>query len=346
MERPVMNPMFMEEDATAEKQRRRLFRLTWITSPFKLFFKLFLTDIGRWRRARFRVEDGTPTQRFLRGLFYRLAFVPLLIGIAVAALVFAGTHPIQTPALADPLTLGIYCDNVTVWAEDGTRLEGWIAPLLSAESILAHKDKALRQKNPAVLLVHDHAGSREQLLPLARPLHEAGFVVMAVCLRGSGSSERRGVTFGLDESMDVRAAVDLLRRKEYVDPNKIAVVGVGTGAVAAVLAAEQDPGLATLVLEDLVLSPDEMIAGRIAPKHPWLRWMTPLCKWGFEIAYRVDTKNMSGDHYEETLKTRSVLMLDGERTKLNAVEPQGQTQVLGFLTSRLLPSDDAVAGTH
>jgi dienelactone hydrolase len=87
------------------------------------------------------------------------------------------------------------------------------------------------------------------MLPLVRPLHDAGFVVMVVALRGCGASAPAGETFGLLESNDVKAAVAVLRKRPFVDPNRIAIVGVGAGANACVLAASEDAGIKALVLD-------------------------------------------------------------------------------------------------
>src|SRR3954467_8110740 len=114
------------------------------------------------------------------------------------------------------------------------------------------------------------------MLPLVRPLHDAGFVVLVVGVRGSGTTTPAAQTFGLTEWMDVRAAAEMLRRRPYVDANKIGGAGIGTGATAALLAAEPDDGLRALVLDDPASSADEVVAHRLAPRLPYLEWMRPI----------------------------------------------------------------------
>ena len=160
-------------------------------------------------------------------------------------------------------------------------------PLVDASAVLVQKEEALRHKHPAAVLVHDFANSRQQMLPLIRPLHQAGFIVLVVGLRGSGPGGI-GSTFGLCESMDVKAAVEMLRRRSFVDPQKIAILGIGTGATAALLAAKDDPQLAALVLDHPLHDAPAAIAQRLIPDQPLLQWMQPLCKWGFELYYRAD----------------------------------------------------------
>src|SRR5262249_29813903 len=143
---------------------------------------------------------------------------------------------------------GVYYDPVNFLSDDGARLEGWLVPVVDAKKVLEEKDQIIGKRYPAVVLVHDFAGSRQQLLPMVQPLHNAGFVVLAMNLRGTTQSAREAQTFGIKEAMDVKAAVDMLRRRLFVDPAKIAVVGIGTGANAAMIAGRNDPSIAALVL--------------------------------------------------------------------------------------------------
>jgi len=316
MQRPVMNPMFMEEkDAAPAKKpklsaKRRLvqFACTWGLRGLKLARRVLFTNLFRMNQARLRVEDGTPTQRFVRALLYRLAFVPVLLALFVAALVFAVTHPPRAiGAEGDPLVHGVYYDPVTFLAEDGTRLEGWLVPVYDAKRVLEEKERALHKKHPAIVLVHDYTGTRQQMLPLVPKLHDAGMVVLVFSLRGSGASESAAQTFGLKESMDVRAAVDMLRRRAYVDPARVSVMGVGTGANAAMIAAEQDSSIAALVLDRPVESFEAAMSGRLGEDERWVKALMPLLKWTFEAMYHVDADHLNAAEFTGTVSSRPTL---------------------------------------
>ena len=71
--------------------------------------------------------------------------------------------------------------------------------------MLELKNKVYRGKQPAVLLVHDFNATPSQMVPLVAPLHEQGYEVMVVGLRGVGRGRVAAQTFGLNESVDVRA---------------------------------------------------------------------------------------------------------------------------------------------
>jgi hypothetical protein len=261
------------------------------------------------RKTAFRDEEGSVVGRFCRGVAYRLLFLPLLVAITASAFVFSGTHPKAKPVELDPSSAGLYYDPVAFASADGTHLEAWIVPVVSAKEVLAKKEKMLRAKHPAVLLVHDFGKSQQQMLPLLAPLQEDGIVTMTLGLRGSLPGPRVGQTFGLREAEDVSAAVTLLRNRPFVDPDRIAVLGIGTGATAAVRAAEKNAGIQLLVLLGAPADAREVLARRVGPQRVGLQWMQPFCKWAFELGYSVDAEEISLDRYTKVLDSRGALLL-------------------------------------
>jgi len=250
MKRPVMNPSFLDDGpagahggSKAAAHARRFLALLWRVVKF-----LFTDVLRRHRKEKLRDEVGTPLSRFLKALLYRLLFVLTLIAVLVGVLVVTATHPKTATGVMDPVSQGVYYDPVELLSLDNTKLEGWLVPVIDARRILIEKESMLHRKHAAVVLVHDFGASRQQVLPLVSPLHDAGYVVLAINLRGRGPSANIGSTFGLNEAQDVRAAVELLRRRSYVDPDAIGVLGIGTGATAALIAAEQDPRIHALIL--------------------------------------------------------------------------------------------------
>jgi hypothetical protein len=262
--------------------------------------------------------------------------VPIFASLLACALVYSGTHPLTNGSPLDPASVGLYYDPVTLLADDGVRLEGWLIPAITARAVIDQKDNVLREKHPAVVLIHDFGNRRQQMLPLLQPLHEAGFVVLVVGMRGTGNgaggAATPGQTFGLREAGDVKAAVDLLRKRTFVDPNRIALVGVGSGASAALIQLTSDPTIAAAVLEDPNHTLDSVLTERVVPQHKWLRWMQPLCKWTFEIAYEVDSEDLNIQRHVKTLQARPVLMLDGQAVYEDFSSHTRVDQIREFLT--------------
>lgn len=305
MDRPVMNPNFFDEEpAQAAKLGLRLAHL--IKTIARGICSLLL-----WRPFVLvsRQTDASPTwARILRGILYRLAVVPFILAGLVAAFVWHGSHPAAPPVASDPTSLGLHYDPITILSQDGVRLEGWIVPVLDARIVLEEKDRALNRTYGAVVLVHDQGMSPAQMLPLVRPLHNAGLVVLGIGMRGTGTFEPVGQTFGLREAADVNAAVQMLRRRQYIDPQHIGVLGVGSGATAALLSMENDPAIATVVLQNMPTDAESALR-RIGPRSDWLAFLRPLCRRVFETAYEVDLSDLSLSVHADVLRSHPALIL-------------------------------------
>jgi pimeloyl-ACP methyl ester carboxylesterase len=342
MQRPVMQPTFSADDMKPEIRKKKV-------NKFSSFFKNNVLGFVKWciksllsspvkLKRRTEASDKPPiTSRLVRGLAYRALFLPVLVALSSATLVFTGTHPSTAFSATDPATFGVYFDPVAFEAEDGTRLEGWISPVVSARSILEQRDRILRTKHPAVILVHDFGQPPQTVLPLFQPFHEDGIVVIAIGMRGTNAStmQTAGQTFGLKEAMDVQAAVSDLRTRPFVDSSRIAILGIGSGANAAVLAAAKDPEIKATILVDPYRDPDAVIRQHIGPSHPALRWMQPLCKWTFELGYRVDAEEMEIDRFPEVTKGRPSLMLDSKGDVEYVTKPETIKRMRNFLGRHL-----------
>jgi pimeloyl-ACP methyl ester carboxylesterase len=271
--------------------------------------------------------------------------VPLIIAATACAIVWIGTHPRTILTEEDPGLHEVYYEAVTFLAHDQTRLEGWMVPVLDAKSVLEEKEKVLRKKHPAVVLVHDLGQRREQMLPLIKPLHDAGFVVLAINLRGGGMRPATGETFGLLEAGDVRAAVETLRKRTFVDPQRVGVAGYGTGATAAMLAALDDPQISAVFAAKPSRDARELLQARMMPQNPALRWMTPLCKWTFELAYGVDLEEIQLNRFQKMMDAHRVMLVDQSSAHADPSDAKMVEQVTTFFKSAV-PAKNTVAGAN
>jgi len=217
VQRPVMDPIPMSPDLEGRAGRRGVIRRT---------LQFLLRRSTRWQQLEAVFDDGSKFWRVCRGILYRLALLPMLTMLIASALVYTRTHPSQPAVEPDPSAVGCYYQPVDMLSEDGRHLEGWLVPALSAHDVLLMHDGALHLRRPAVVLAHDFGQTQQQMLPLVRPLNEKGWVVLVVGLRGAGTATPVGQTLGLNESMDIKAAVALLRRQRFVDGSHITLVGV------------------------------------------------------------------------------------------------------------------------
>jgi len=200
---------------------------------------------------------------------------------------------------------------------------------------LEGSEPSLGTRHPGVVLAHDYGQSPSQFLPLLVPLHEAGFSVLAVGLRGVGLGRPMGQTFGTNESKDIAAAVQVLRGHPSVDPGRIAVLGLGTGANAALLAANRDSGIAALALADPVADSRQAVDRYIGPNYWALGWMQPLCRWGLEIGYRTGPDEIDLSRFPFTLSDEKTFRDGDYRETDGSLSPTFVREATAFLSQRL-----------
>jgi pimeloyl-ACP methyl ester carboxylesterase len=327
MQRPILD--FKQPDPVAPPHPlRRLFA--------RIITLLFSDPLTR-RRNVVWVDEVSLSWRITKAILYRLALLPPLAMLIAATLVYLRTHPAQSLATLDPLSVGVYFESVNLITDDHVRLDAWLAPALDARQVVVDRDKTLAERWPAVVLVHGFGMSRQQVLPLFRPLHDAGFVVLAVGTRGTGSLTSAGQTFGLNETLDVKAAVELLRRRPYVDGRHIAVVGIGSGANAALLAADRDPAIAAIVLDAPCDTGDQALANHVAHGPAILAFMNPLCRWAFTIGYGLDVRDLDVDQYGHVLASRPSLLMRWSADAETDLPAPRVDQMVDFLDRSLTP---------
>mgnify|MGYP006377963161 FL=1 len=161
-------------------------------------------------------------------------WLPALVAAGWPALNFAirrGLAAQRVPETADPGALPWHA--VRLPAANEKRLFGWFIPAAPGA--------------PALVVMHGWGGNAEMMLPLAAPLHAAGYSLLLVDARCHGRSD--GDTFASLPRFaeDIEAALAWLRRQPAVDPAALGVIGHSVGAGAALLVAARQPELRAVV---------------------------------------------------------------------------------------------------
>jgi hypothetical protein len=302
-----MEPTFVKELVEPVPVRTR--GLVWrsIAKGLRWFWRSLLSNPFAICPAGQEARTWAPWKVAIRMAICWTILIPILLGLTTVLSVFMGVHP-STPAVsADPASQGVYFENANLTSTDGTRLDAWIIPAIDAQRVIDEKDRTLRLSRPAIVLVHDYGRSMQQMLPLVRPLHDEGLVVLVLGLRGTASGSMAAQTFGINESKDVCAAVDLLRQTAFVNGSRIGVMGIGTGANAALIAASRDNAIRVVVLAN-PLKDRDAICQRISPMHSGLGFLQPVSERVFEIMCAVDSSEIDYARYAGTLKTRPNLL--------------------------------------
>lgn len=105
-------------------------------------------------------------------------------------------------------------------------------------------------KYPAVIILHSFAmhKNHELVATLANTIAPYGYVTLRFDFHGHGESEGEFLHHNLKQQVeDVGAAIDYLQSLDFVDPERIALIGHGMGADLAILTAAKDDRIKTLI---------------------------------------------------------------------------------------------------
>jgi hypothetical protein len=331
----MMDPTFVPDLVDAKRRHIPFGQL--IKRGGKWFWTWLLSNPLAIRKPGDELVAWPLVKVAVRVVVFWSILLPILLSLLVVLYVYMGTHPSRMPIVAEPSSQGVYFEAADLASTDGTQLAAWLVPAIDAHRVVEEKDRTLRLSHPAIVLVHDYGKTMQQMLPLVRPLHDEGIVVLVLGLRGSGTHSMMPMaaqTFGLNESKDVQAAVDLLRQSAFVDGNRIAVAGVGTGANAALIAASHDPAIKAVILADMLPNADGVIASKLSPRQQWLAWLRPVCRRVFELEEGVDTNDLDNARYAALLKGRNVLQFPG-KDGVTAGDPTTVTRIKLFCRAQL-----------
>jgi hypothetical protein len=126
--------------------------------------------------------------------------------------------------------LGAAYEEVSFTTSDGLELSGWYIPSRNRAAVIAFPGRSGPQRPARMLARH-------------------GYGVLLFDRRGEGESEGDPNVFGWKGDRDVRAAVEFLRSRSDVDPERIGGIGLSVGGEMMIEAAAESDGLAALVSE-------------------------------------------------------------------------------------------------
>jgi fermentation-respiration switch protein FrsA (DUF1100 family) len=160
---------------------------------------------------------------------------------------------------ADPDSVGLQFEDVSLVTSDGVRLAGWFIPCNDARGV--------------ILFCHGNAGNISHRLDSIMTFHRLGMDVFIFDYRGYGESEGKPTESGTYQ--DVEAAWQYLIEERKIGPNRIIVFGRSIGgSIAAWLAQQHRPG--GLILESTFTSLRDAAA---------TTYHFPLIKWFVRFDY-------------------------------------------------------------
>lgn len=286
MVRPSLTPMtYCEFDRPKDRSwrwlLRNVLRVPWFVIRFiwRALVRIVTTDLGSAR-----MRKTLPLRTVLIGSFMKLAWLPPAVVIACGWVVYRRIHePTAAHTGQVARVANAFNERVSFLASDGVRLSAVWVPAVTPQDVIRHGEELLKRRHAAVVLVHDHGHDAGQMMAQASLLHEMGVHVLLLDTRGAGESEAAARTFGRLERLDVAAAVDHLASRPTVDPTRIAVWGIGSGAEAAQNAGASVP--IALLLAERGADPEVpgAVDDRFMPPHPAYDPLRPVCRWVFHI---------------------------------------------------------------
>ncbi len=151
----------------------------------------------------------------------------LLLGLN--ALIRRGLRAPRVEPDATPADLGLAYRQVSIPTCRGRKLGAWLLPADPGA--------------PALILLHGWGGNSAMMLPLAAPLHQAGYTLLCVDARNHGMSEADNFSSMPRFAEDLAQALTWLRQQPGVDAARIGLVGHSVGGAAVLLAASRDAGV-------------------------------------------------------------------------------------------------------
>lgn len=157
-----------------------------------------------------------------------------------------------------PADEGLAYEDVAFPNPSGLTLRGWWIPA-----------PARPDGRPAPVVVYGHGNGtdRRHWLPAAPRVHRSGVGQLLFDFAGRGESDGEVISLGAHEAGDLRAALDFLAGRPGIDPSRAALAGRSMGAVAAILAAAEDPRVRALVLDSPFADLGDLVDSQMARHH-------------------------------------------------------------------------------
>jgi dipeptidyl aminopeptidase/acylaminoacyl peptidase len=197
----------------------------------------------------------------------------------------------------DPMEQGIPFEKIELKSSDGLMIRGWYMPAGNSTR--------------AVVFAHGRGANRNEGMRFARPLHDAGYAVLAFDFRHCGESSRSFNSTGYHEKKDIIAAVDFLERKKGM--KSIGLMGWSQGAATGIIAMAEDKRIRAGIFEAGFANAADAVAEAASrdfglPRRPLL----PFVMWLYSVRGRLDTDAMNAEDVIGSIAPRPVYIIHGD----------------------------------
>jgi alpha/beta superfamily hydrolase len=180
-----------------------------------------------------RSGDGRRPSPLVIGLGALLAGAGFALGTLAYA--YSATHPGRRRVRCTPERFGLPHEEVTFPTTDGLRISGWLIPAENVRGV--------------VIVCHGYPMNREEMLPHAQLLHDAGYATLLFDFRAHGESEGDLCSVGYHEVEDLLGAVDYLQSRPDTADLGVGALGHSLGGAVGIMAAARDERIRAVVAE-------------------------------------------------------------------------------------------------
>lgn len=220
----------------------------------------------------------------LVGLVILLILATFGIGFYAAGEVLK-PDPMSLNPNITPASVGLKYEDVIIKSDgDNLNIAAWYIPSDENRRVIL----LVHGRNANRTAMFDEGTSGEGHLPeFALALHNAGFSVMAIDVRGHGASDPSVWTFGLKERNDVQGAVNWLADKGY-QPGTIGIFSLSLGAAASVGVASKDSRVGAMVTDSLFADLNPLIQSQWEIESGLPKLLLYPTLWMTQLRYGVD----------------------------------------------------------
>lgn len=221
----------------------------------------------------------------------------LLMLLAGSGLAIAGFHALirwslRAPRIlehATPESVGLKYSEAQIPGANGKSLFAWFIP--------APGDGAA----PALVVLHGWGGNAETMLPLAAPLHRAGYALLFIDARSHGRSDMDTFSSMPRFAEDIDHALYWLKWQPGVTSERIGIIGHSVGGAAALLAASRRDDLAAVVCIATFAHPRTVMRRLLAA------WRVPYVPFGWYILQYV--QHVIGQRFDDIAPLNTIARL-------------------------------------
>jgi fermentation-respiration switch protein FrsA (DUF1100 family) len=210
------------------------------------------------------MEKNLVSWKLLYWILGLIVFLPLFN-------LLLGVHPPRFETDDDPKKYGLDYESVSFPTSDGLTLQGWFIPAATVLREGLQQGEMAWDTCATILVGHGYPFDKANILRHALFLHPR-FHLLVFDFRYFGESEGAYTTAGLLETRDVQAAVEYVKSRSDVNPERIGALGFSMSASAFILARHQN---VKAIVAD---SPYATLEGLIARQFFFLPGFT---KWPF-----------------------------------------------------------------